>query len=64
MNLTHQHLTRFKTDGYVVVENALTRDDLGLVISDYEGVVDRLARENAEIAHLPPPKGSMFCLTL
>jgi hypothetical protein len=45
MNLTHQHLTRFKTDGYVVVENALTRDDLGLVISDYEGVVDRLARD-------------------
>lgn len=43
MKLTNQHLTQFKTDGYVVVQNALAETDLDLVISDYESVVDQIA---------------------
>ncbi len=45
MTLTDQHLAQFKTDGYVVVEGALTNADIDLVISDYEDVVDRLAND-------------------
>ena len=42
MNLTNEHLDRFTTDGYVVVEGALSDADIDLVISDYETVVDDL----------------------
>ena len=45
MNLTNEHLDRFTTDGYVVVEGALSDADIDLVISDYETVVDDLARD-------------------
>src|SRR5439155_6292809 len=38
-------IDRFHTNGYLVVEDALTDEDLGLVIREYEERIDRRARE-------------------
>jgi ectoine hydroxylase-related dioxygenase (phytanoyl-CoA dioxygenase family) len=45
MSLTARQIDRFHTDGYLVVENALTDADLGPVIREYEERIDRRARE-------------------
>jgi ectoine hydroxylase-related dioxygenase (phytanoyl-CoA dioxygenase family) len=45
MALTPQQIDRFQTDGYLVVENALTDADLAPVIREYEARIDRRARE-------------------
>lgn len=45
MALTPQQIDRFHTDGYLVVENALTDADLDPVIREYEARIDRRARE-------------------
>jgi len=45
MQLTQQHLQHYFEHGYVVVEGALTNDDLQPVIDDYTTIVDEVAHE-------------------
>jgi ectoine hydroxylase-related dioxygenase (phytanoyl-CoA dioxygenase family) len=45
MSLTPAQTDRFHTEGYLVVENALTDADLDPVIREYEERIDRRARE-------------------
>jgi len=45
MPLTKEHLEHYIENGYVVVEGALTDDDLQPVIDDYADVVDEVAHE-------------------
>lgn len=44
MELSREHRDRFVEQGYVVVEGALTGEDLQPVIDDYAAIVDRIAR--------------------
>jgi ectoine hydroxylase-related dioxygenase (phytanoyl-CoA dioxygenase family) len=45
MSLTPQQIDRFHTNGFLVVEDALTDADLDPVIHEYEERIDRRARE-------------------
>jgi hypothetical protein len=44
MQLTSKHLEQYFEHGYVVVEGALTDDDLQPVIDDYNAIVDEVTR--------------------
>ena len=45
MTLTREQLEHFKEEGYVVLEAALQDVDFEPVIQDYEGVIDKLAKD-------------------
>ena len=45
MRLTEEQVKRFRDEGVLVVENVVTEDDLAPVIAEYEGWIDRRARE-------------------
>ena len=45
MNVTEEHLRFYEEEGYVVLEGALTKEDLEPIIQDYTAVVDEKARE-------------------
>ena len=45
MKVTEAQLNQYEEDGYVVIEGALTDDDLSPVIGDYIEVVDEKARQ-------------------
>ena len=45
MTLTKEQLEHFKEEGYVVLEAALKDIDFEPVIQDYEGVIDKLAKD-------------------
>ena len=45
MTLTKEQLEHFKAEGYVVLEAALQAIDFEPVIQDYEGVIDKLAKD-------------------
>ena len=45
MTLTKEQLEHFKEEGYVVLEAALQDVDFEPVIQDYEGVIDKLAKD-------------------
>ena len=42
MRLTKEHLEQYFENGYVVVEGALTNDDLQPVIDDYTIIIDEV----------------------
>ena len=43
VQLSHDQIEQFRSEGYLVVEGALGDDDLQPVIDDYEALIDRLA---------------------
>ena len=45
MTLTKEQLEHFKEEGYVVLEAALQEVDFEPVVQDYEGVIDKLAKD-------------------
>ena len=58
--LTVEQLDRFDEDGYLVVEDVLTEDDLAAIEEEYRVILDRVAIELVEQGRIPPLRGTTF----
>ena len=45
MEVTNEQLDFYKKEGYVVIPNGLTADDLEPLIQDHNGIVDEIAHD-------------------
>ncbi len=58
--LTVGQLDRFREDGYLIVEDVLTEEDLAALEAEYKKIVDRVSADLAFQGKLPPLTGTTF----
>ena len=60
VGLTAEQLDRFHEDGYLIVEDVLTGDDLAAIEAEYRKIVDRTSADLALEGKLRPLTGTTF----
>ncbi len=58
--LTEQQLRRFDTDGYLIVENVLSDDDLAGVVAEYDEIMRRVTADLVTHGRLKPLQATTF----
>ena len=58
--LTAAQLDRFREDGYLIVEDVLTEDDLAAIEDEYREIVDRVSADLVDRGKLRPLTGTTF----
>ncbi len=58
--LTADQLARFHEDGYLVVEDVLSAEDLAGIEDEYRKILDRATADLVAEGRIPPPEGTSF----
>ena len=58
--LSAEQLERFDRDGYLIVEDVLSSDDLSAIEAEYAEIVDRATSDLVSSGQLPPLQGETF----
>ena len=58
--LTLEQLDRFREDGYLVVEDVLTEQDLAGVETEYRAIIDRVTADLVDRGKIRPVEGATF----
>ncbi|MYC85903.1 MAG: phytanoyl-CoA dioxygenase family protein [Acidimicrobiia bacterium] len=58
--LTGDQLARFQENGYLVVEDVLSAEDLAAIEDEYREILDRVTAGLVSQGRIPPPRGTNF----
>ena len=58
--LTGDQLAGFREDGYLVVEDVLSAEDLAAIEDEYREILDRVTSGLVSQGRIPPPRGTSF----